>query len=112
MEQYLWVCCDYQRDNWYELLLPAEFVNNITQNASICMSPFFANKGNYPRCPINVATESANPAVEALANKLHIAHHELKMNLQHAQERYKAQYDRHILPAPAYKVGNKMWLLR
>jgi transposase InsO family protein len=112
LEQYLRVYCDYQQDNWYELLPLAEFVYNNTQNASTRMSPFFANKGHHPRCHINVAAESANPAVETLANRLRTAHHQLRTNLQHARERYKAQYDRHTLPAPSYNPGDKVWLLR
>jgi hypothetical protein len=75
LELYLQVYCDYQQDNWYELLPLAEFISNNTQNALMHMSPFFAHKGHHPCCHINVATESANPAVETLANRLCTAHH-------------------------------------
>ena len=34
LEQYLWIYCDYQQDDWHQLLPLAEFVYNNMQNAS------------------------------------------------------------------------------
>src|SRR5579859_7418177 len=45
LEQYLRIYCDYQQDDWHELLPYAEFVYNNTQNASTQLTPFFANQG-------------------------------------------------------------------
>jgi transposase InsO family protein len=112
LEQYLRVYCDYQQNDWHELLPLAEFVYNNSQNASTRMSPFFANYGYHPRILVHAAVESANPSVEALTAKLQVAQTELKANLSVAQEQYKTQYDRHTRPAPEHKVGDKVWLLR
>jgi hypothetical protein len=49
LEQYLWVYCDYQQNNWHELLPLAELIYNNSQNASTPMSPFFTNYGYHPQ---------------------------------------------------------------
>ena len=45
LEQYLWIFCNYQQDNWYTLLLLVEFAYNNTPSATTRISPFFTNKG-------------------------------------------------------------------
>ena len=45
LEQYLWIFCNYQQDNWYTLLPLAEFTYNNTPSATTGISLFFANKG-------------------------------------------------------------------
>ena len=113
LEQYLRIYCDYQQDDWHQLLPLAEFVYNNTQNSSTQVSPFLANYGYHPRCSVTVAPpEHTNPAAEALVDKLRAIQAELKVNLQLAQERYKEQYDRHTRPAPIIAVGDKVWLNR
>jgi len=48
LEQYLRVYCNYQQDNWSELLPLAEFAYNNAPSATTGVSPFFANKGYHP----------------------------------------------------------------
>ena len=45
LEQYLYVYCNYQQDNWSELLSLAKFVYNNALSATTGISPFFTNKG-------------------------------------------------------------------
>jgi len=45
LEQYLCVYCNYQQDNWFELLPLAEFAYNNVPSATTSVSPFFTNKG-------------------------------------------------------------------
>ena len=45
LEQYLCVYCNYQQDNWSELLPLVEFAYNNALSATTGVSPFFANKG-------------------------------------------------------------------
>ena len=113
LEQYLRIYCDYQQDDWQQLLPLAEFVYNNTQSSSTKVSPFFANYGFHPRCSVSVSPpEATNPAAEALVDRLRVIHEELKANLQHAQDQYKVQHDRHARPAPVIAVGDKVWLNR
>ena len=48
VKQYLRVYCNYQQDNWSELLPLAEFTYNNAPNATTGVTPFFANKGYHP----------------------------------------------------------------
>ena len=112
LEQYLRVYCGYHQDDWHQLLPLAEFVYNNAQNSSTRVSPFFANYGYHPRCKVTVATDSVNPAADGLVEKLHTIHTDLREQLQRAQEKYKANHDRHAKAAPQFAVGDKVWLLR
>ena len=45
LEQYLRIYCNYQQDNWADLLPLAEFAYNNAPHATTGLSPFYANKG-------------------------------------------------------------------
>ena len=45
LEQYLRVYCNYQQNNWSDLLPIVEFAYNNASNAMTGLSPFYANKG-------------------------------------------------------------------
>ena len=53
LEQYLQIYCNYQQDNWAELLPLAEFSFNNSPSATTGVSPFFANKGYHPDLTVN-----------------------------------------------------------
>ena len=56
--KYLHIYCNYQQDNWPELLPLTEFAYNNTLRTIISVSPFFTNKGYHlnitvhPKCDI------------------------------------------------------------
>jgi len=53
LEQYLRVYCNYQQDNWSELLPLTEFAYNNAPSATTSVSPFFANKGYHPNITVH-----------------------------------------------------------
>ena len=53
LEQYLRIYCNYQQDNWAELLPLTEFSFNNSPSATTGVSPFFANKGYHPDLTVN-----------------------------------------------------------
>ena len=53
LEQYLQIYCNYQQDNWAELLPLTEFSFNNSPSATTGVSPFFANKGYHPNLTVN-----------------------------------------------------------
>ena len=48
LEHYLHISCNYQQDNWSDLLPLTEFAYNNAPSATTGVSPFFANKGYHP----------------------------------------------------------------
>ena len=64
LKQYLYIYCNYQQDNWSELLPLAEFAYNNALSATTGVSPFFANKGYYPNITVhperNIASSRAH----------------------------------------------------
>ena len=48
LEQYLRIFCNYQQDNWSELLPLAKFTYNNAPSTTMGMSPFYTNKGYHP----------------------------------------------------------------
>ena len=53
LKQYLHIFCNYQQDNWSELLPLTEFTYNNTPSATTGISPFFANKSYHPDLTIH-----------------------------------------------------------
>ena len=53
LEQYLCVYCNYQQDNWSELLPLMEFAYNNAPSATISIFPFFANKEYHPNITVH-----------------------------------------------------------
>src|SRR5437667_2019071 len=114
LEQYLRIFCDYQQDNWYQLLPLAEFVYNNAQNASTGVSPFYANYGYHPRSSpkLVVTGEVINASAEELATKLQRIHTQMRSQLESAQATYKEKHDQHVKEHPPFAVGDKVWLMR
>jgi hypothetical protein len=110
MEQYLRAFCNYEQDNWVEILPLAEFAFNNSIHHSRRMTPFWGNYHYNPmmqfkppkqhifRCQIQ-----ANTWVEGLEK----THRLLRENLEEAQSRqskYAGGKDVN------FKVGEKVWL--
>jgi len=52
LKQYLRIYCNYQQDNWVDLLSLVEFTYNNAPSATTKVSPFFANKGYHSNVSI------------------------------------------------------------
>ena len=52
LEQYLYIYCHYQQDNWSELLFLAEFAYNNTLSTTTSIFLFFANKKYHPNITV------------------------------------------------------------
>jgi len=82
LEAYLHIFCNYDQNDWFELLPLAEFAYNNTVQESTRMSPFFANYGFHPRFlaesrPTSTSSSHAAPAAEEFASYLHNIHERL-----------------------------------
>ena len=110
LEQYLHIFCNYQQDNWSELLPLAEFAYNNTPSATTGVSPFFANKGYHPNLTIHPERELASARARQFVVNLDELHQELKSVISEAQERYQRSADARQSPSPPFSVGQQVFV--
>jgi len=53
LKQYLHIYCNYQQDNWSELLPLTEFAYNNASSATTGVFPFFTNKRYHPNITVH-----------------------------------------------------------
>jgi hypothetical protein len=111
MEQYLRAFCNYEQDNWVELLPLAEFAYNNAIHASTRMTPFWANYHNHPVMQFNAPKQpsSLNSEIQAdtFTAGLEETHQTLRKNLQEAQaNQTKYAGGTEVV----FEIGDKVWL--
>src|SRR5712664_4594317 len=77
LEQYLRVYCNYQQDNWSELLPLDEFAYNNTPSATTGITPFFANKGYHPNITVHPERDLASARARDFVTDLDKLHQQL-----------------------------------
>jgi hypothetical protein len=102
LEQYLRIYCNYQQDNWADLLPIAEFAYNNAPNATTGISPFFANKGYHLNISIHPEKELASSRARDFVTDLDELHQHLQDTISAAQKRYQISADRRRTPAPDF----------
>src|SRR6267154_6783693 len=110
LEQYLCMYCNYQQDNWAELLPLAEFAYNNAPSAMTGVSPFFANKGYHPNITIYPNCKSTSTRAEEYIMNLDELHQFLCAEMANAQQRYQGPADAKRLPPPDFKVGDEVFV--
>ena len=104
LEQYIRVYCNYQQDNWSELLPLAEFAYNNAPSATTGVTTFFANKGYHPNISVYPERDLASARVRDFVTDLDELHQELCTAMAEAQEHYKISADWNRLPAPDFQI--------
>ena len=74
LEQYIRVFCNYQQDNWDELLPLAEFAYNNAPSATTRIMPFFANKGYHPNLTVHPECDLASACARHFVTDLNELH--------------------------------------
>src|SRR5882672_7495309 len=110
LEQYLRVYCNYQQDNWSELLPLAEFTYNNTPSATTSITPFFANKGYHLNLTVHPEHDLASTCTHDFVTDLDELHQELRQHIAEAQHQYQAPADSRQLPAPEFKIGSHTYV--
>jgi hypothetical protein len=110
LEQYLRIYCNYQQDNWSELLPLAEFAYNNAPSATTGVSPFFANKGYHPNISIHPERDLSSARARDYAIDLDELHQFLREEMSLAQARYQGPADARRKPAPDFKVGEQVFV--
>jgi len=88
LEQYLYVYCNYQQDNWSELLPLIEFAYNNAPSATTGVSPFFANKEYHPNITVHPECDIASFQAYDFAIDLDELQSTLKAEISAAQQHY------------------------
>ena len=110
LEQYLRQYCDYEQDNWNDLLLLAEYAYNNSVTTATQMSLFFANYCFHSRTNWPVEKESKNPASRNYAHWMESVRELCVKRLEETRERMGKYYDRSRKEAPLYSVGDLVML--
>lgn len=118
--QYLRMFVNYAQDDWEDWLPLQEFASNNSVNMTTGVSPFMANKGFHPRVsfgpPRSIASDSSktlkeqNEAGNEFVQKMEDILTIIKTNMRSAQEKYETQANQKRDPAPAYRIGDEVYL--
>jgi len=95
LEQYLHVYCNYQQDNWSELLPLAEFAYNNAPSTTTGVSPFFANKGYHPNLLVYPERDIASSHARDFVVNLDELQGTLKEEIAKAQMQCQPSADSH-----------------
>ena len=99
-----------KHDDWDSWLPACEFAINDSVNGSTGKTPFFLNYGCHPPKPcMQGQTTGALPAAESFVENFDKALREARTALEAAQQRMKAQADKHRRDV-TYAVGDKVLL--
>jgi len=88
LEQYLYVYCNYQQNNWSELLPLAKFAYNNAPSATTGISLFFTNKGYHPNIIIYPEQDIASSCTCNFIVDLDKLQSTLKEEITKAQRQY------------------------
>ena len=110
LEQYLCVYCNYQQDNWSELLPLVEFAYNNAPSATTSVSLFFVNKGCHPNITVHPERNIAFSRAHNFAIDLDKLQSTLKSEISVAQQCYQKSANLKCSPASDFKVDDKVFV--
>jgi len=110
LEQYLHIYCNYQQDNWLELLPLAEFAYNNAPSATTGVSPFFANKGYHPNLIEYPERDIASSHARDFVVDLDELQSTLKEEIAKAQRQYQPSANFYCQQPPDFQVGQSVFV--
>ena len=110
LEQYLCIFCNYQQDNWSDLLLLAEFAYNNSPNATTGVSPFFTNKGYHPNISVHPEQDLASQHARDFVIDLDELHTTVHEQILLAQKHYQGPTDARQTPPPPIQIGDQVYV--
>lgn len=110
IEAYLRIFCNFEQNDWVEVLPMAEYTYNNSVTNATGVSPFFANYGYHPRSNWPIEVEGKNPASRIYVHWMESIHTQLRQNLEETRRRMGNYYDRKRSEVPKWKSGDKVWL--
>ena len=80
--------CNYQQDNWSDLLPLTKFAYNNAPSAMTSVSLFFANKGYHPNITVHPEHDLSPAQAREYTVNLELLHQYLHEEMAAAQKRY------------------------
>ena len=109
LEQYLCVYCNYQQNNWADLLPLVEFTYNSALSATTGISLFFANKGYHLNISIHLEHDLMSTCAREFTVDLEL-HQEPQKQISAIQHHYQLLADAKQSLAPDFKIRDKVYL--
>jgi hypothetical protein len=110
LEAYLREYCNYEQNDWAELLPLAEYAYNNSFSTATGLSPFYANYGFNPRTNWPTAEQPRNPGSELYAHWLQAVHEQAKTRLEATRDRMAKYWDQNKREGPSFAVGDYVML--
>jgi len=107
LEQYLRIFCNFQQDNWAELIPFMEFAHNTWSHSATGKSPFIIWYGYHPRFTPPLQFVTNNPTIEEHLVQLNRLQSEVTASLKLAAEVMKHPHP--VTPSVLFK-GDLVWL--
>ena len=102
--------CNYQQDNWLDLLPLAKFAYNNTPSTTTGVSQLFTNKGYHLNITVHPERDLSSALAREYAVDVESLHQYLHEEMAAAQKRYQGPTDAKRPPAPNFKVGNQVYV--
>jgi hypothetical protein len=113
VQQYLRHYLDWNQADWVELLPIAQFALNNTENATTRQVPHYANLGRQLRMSwTNIPREGISEQAEVKGRYMQMLHQSMSRDIQWAEQKMKAYYDKKREDAPILEKGERVYLLR
>jgi len=110
IEAYLRSYCNYEQNDWSEMLAMAEYAYNNSKHSATKISPFYANYRYEPRTNWPTEVQFRNPASELYAHYMNTIHEKLKEKLSEARGNMAKYYDKKRRDIPGFKKGEFVML--
>ena len=110
LEQYLHIYCNYQQDNWSELLPLAEFAYNNAPSATTGVSSFFTNKGYHLNIIIYPERDIASSHIRDFIVDLDKLQSTLKEEITKAQRQYQPSANSHWQQPLDFQVRQSVFI--
>jgi hypothetical protein len=110
LEAYLREYCNYEQNDWAELLPLAEFTYNNSFSSATGLSPFYANYGFHPRTNWPTDEKPRDPGSDLYAHWLRAVHDQAKERLSAVRERMAKYWDAMNREGPKFAEGHYVML--
>ena len=110
VQKFLQIYCFKKQDQWANWLAIAQFSINSKKHALTKVAPFKATQSYVPQMGIEPIPVNKAPAAKDLTSKMEDMLESVRKNLEKAKKQMKLNADKHCSAAPAYKIGQQVWL--